>query len=360
MLKEFCAKRNLTEIWDNKSIPWDERRSGIINLFLEEEYGKIPYEPDELYWEIEDEDSSFCAGKVTLSKVKITVVCDGRKSTFPVYASVPNRGENIPFFVHINFKDSLPDIYLPIEEICDNGFAVLSFCYQDVSVDNVSDDCEKYTEGLNEVFFGNTKKEGNHCGKIALWAWAASRVLDYAQTIERLDHSRAAVVGHSRLGKTALLAGAMDTRFSCVISNNSGCSGAAVSRMKDGEKIRDIMEVFPYWFCDNYKKYIDNEENLPFDQHYLIAAIAPRRVYVASAEEDKWADPVSEFLGCCAAGEVYEKLGLSGLVCPDKLPEPEEYFHEGNIGYHLRKGTHYLSREDWLFFMKYLKKQNNM
>lgn len=180
--------------------------------------------------------------------------------------------------------------------------------------------------------------------------------MDYAYTLDCFDFNRAAVVGHSRLGKTALWAGALDERFTHVISNNSGCSGAAITRQKKGERIRDIIRVFSRWFCDNYQKYVDKEELLPFDQHFLVAAIAPRKVYVASAIEDEWADPVSEFLSCYAASEVYEKLGLKGFISSDRLPEAGEYFHEGNIGYHLRKGTHYLSREDWNLFMDYMEK----
>ena len=179
--------------------------------------------------------------------------------------------------------------------------------------------------------------------------------MDYAQTIPNLDLSKATVIGHSRLGKTALLTGAIDERFTCTISNNSGCSGAAISRGKQGETIKDIYERFPFWFCKNYKKYIDNEFNLPFDQHFLLASIAPRKVYVSSAQDDLWADPISEFLSCVAASEVYEKLGLKGFIYPNRLPKAGDVFHKGNIGYHLRAGKHYLSREDWINFIKFLK-----
>lgn len=139
-----------------------------------------------------------------------------------------------------------------------------------------------------------------------MWAWAAQRVLDYAQTLdELLDLDCAIVCGHSRLGKTALLAAATDKRFAFAYSNDSGCSGAAITREKQGENVKDICERFPYWFCENYKLYIDNEQNMPFDQHYLLASIAPRKVLVGSAAEDIWADPISEFLCCVAAGSVF-------------------------------------------------------
>ena len=122
--------------------------------------------------------------------------------------------------------------------------------------------------------------------------------------------------------------------------------------------MRDITRNFPYWFCPAYLRYIDNEHAMPFDQHELVALMAPRRVYVASAEEDTWADPTSEYLSCCAASAAYEALGMKGFVHPDILPEMNQPLHEGEIGYHVRTGSHFFSRTDWLFHMAYRKKHN--
>ena len=188
-----------------------------------------------------------------------------------------------------------------------------------------------------------------------IWAWAASILRDYAETLDYLDHERCAVIGHSRLGKTALVAGMIDERFKIAISNDSGCSGAALSRDKLGEDIDFICNRFPFWFCENYYKYKRNEHKLPFDQHFLLASIAPRRVYVASAEEDLWADPMSEYLSCFAASEVYEKLGLKGFVAEEKPPAEDSFYHAGEIAYHIRRGKHYLSRKDWNYYMDYIK-----
>ena len=354
MLTKLCEKRNLMPIWEN-DISWEERRKQILNLLQKEEYGYFPDVYDMLTFKVVKEEDTFCAGKVNFKHVNVTAYWGKRAFSFPIYVSIPKKSGKHPFFVHINFRDSVPDRYLPIEEICDRGYAVISFCYQDVTMDDNSFQPRDRSndKDLQDFLLKKKIKKPDDCGKIVLWAWAASRALDYAYTLDCLDLSRAAVVGHSRLGKTALLAGAMDARFTCAISNDSGCSGAAISRQKQGEHIKDIMEVFPRWFCENYWKYVDKEDELPFDQHFLVAAIAPRKVYVASAIEDEWADPVSEFLSCYAASEVYEKLGLKGLVSPNRLPEVGEFFHEGNIGYHLRKGTHYLSREDWNLFMDF-------
>ena len=355
-LKKKCDARGVMTIWDENEKTWKERRKEMVDLLCREEYGFLPKQHDNLTWEVLSEEPTFCAGKVTLSKVLITAYFGEEVFSLPVYVSIPNREGKHPFFVHINFRDNVPDRYLPIEEICDRGFAVLSFCYEDVTADAAAsmDQMEESKQDLYNVMFKGISKNEHHCGKIALWAWAASRVMDYAESLNTLDFSKATVVGHSRLGKTALLTGALDERFTCVISNDSGCSGAAITRGKQGETIRDITEQFGYWFCERYQSYVNNETSLPFDQHYLLAAIAPRKVYVASAAEDLWADPVSEYLSCFAASEVFEKMGIKGAVFPQRLPEAGECYHSGNIAYHIREGKHYFSREDWKCFMDYL------
>ncbi|OQB15294.1 MAG: hypothetical protein BWY15_00665 [Firmicutes bacterium ADurb.Bin193] len=339
-------------IWNPQDKDWNERRSEIINILCNEEYGFLPPKPEKLSWEVVEEDNRFCAGKAPLKKVLLKADFKSGSFFFPICVCIPKAQKKYPFFVHINFRDNVPDKYMPSEEICDNGFAVLSFCYKDVTSDD-----NDFSNGLAGIIYNGKARKDNDSGKIAMWSWAASRVMDYAQTLTELDLTRATIVGHSRLGKTSLLTGATDERFSCAISNESGCSGAAISRGKQGETIKNICNRFPYWFCDNYKKYIDKEFDMPFDQHFLLAAIAPRKVYVASAEEDLWADPVSEFLSCVAASEVFEKMGLDGLIHNDNLPEAGEVFHKGNIGYHLRAGLHFFSREDWLHFIEFLKQK---
>ena len=353
MLRELCEQRKLMNIWDAPSQSWQSRRDELLSLICAEEYGVLPKPYESIAFETIEQNHEFCAGKVTLSKILISVKWVDRAFSFPVYSAVPNSNVKHPFFVLINFSDRVPDKYLPTEEICDRGFAVISLYYQDISRDIAApwrNECSNHDD-LFDIVCGDTPEAG---GRIALWAWGASRAMDYAQTVGSLDLCRGAVIGHSRLGKTALLAGALDTRFEYVISNDSGCSGAAISRGKSGESVARILERYGYWFCENYKKYAADIDKLPFDQHCLLASIAPRKVYVSSAERDLWADPKSEFLSCFAASEVYEKLGMSGLVCPDRFPQPGESFHAGSIAYHLRHGTHYLSREDWNLFMDYI------
>lgn len=330
-----------------RNLPKLLRRNEMLNVLLEEEYGHLPQKPTNLSWKVEENIvRNFCAGKAVLNKITITCQIGEKVFSFPFCLALPTAEGRHPFFVHINFRDSVPDRYMPTEELIDNGFAVFSLCYTDVTSDNGD-----FTNGLAGVLYENGERKPNDAGKIAMWAWAAQRVMDYAQTLDDvLDLKNSIVCGHSRLGKTALLTAVTDERFAFAYSNDSGCSGAAITRKKNGEAVKDICKVFPYWFCENYKKYVDNEDNMPFDQHYLIASIAPRKVLIGSASEDCWADPVSEQLCCAAASDAFEK----GFIC-EKFPAGNgDEFFEGNIGYHLRKGCHYFSREDWLKLIKFV------
>ena len=323
----------------------------LINLLLEEEYGQLPAATYTVIPEYENVDESFCAGKADLKKINLNCKGEWGEFRFPVYYVCPRkRNKPVPCFIHINFSDLIPDKYQPTEEIIDQGCATLTFYYEQVSSDSGD-----FTDGLAGVVYPHGKRKSKDCGKIGLWAWAAIRVLEYALTLPEIDHKKISVIGHSRLGKTALLAGALDERFYCAFSNNSGCSGAALARQTTGETIEDILSRFPFWFCENYKKYIGNEESMPFDQHFLLAANVPHKVYVASAEEDAWACPINEYMACVVASEYYVKHGLAGFVCPDRLPVINDIFHEGYIGFHLRGGSHYLSREDWKNYIEFLK-----
>lgn len=340
----------LKKILNEKNLPPLKSREEMLEILQREEYGYMPPKPDKMSYKVTDDFiPNFCAGKVISQKVEITSVIGDKEFTFPIYVTIPVKEGKHPFFICINFRDDVPDRYIPTEEITDNGFAVLSFCYKDIT----SDDGD-FTNGLAGILYENGKRDKTSPGKIAMWAWAMQRVLDYACGVEKLDKTCVIGCGHSRLGKTALLAGATDERFTCAYSNDSGCSGAAITRGKDGENVSEICKRFSYWFCENYLKYIDKEYEMPFDQHYLAAAIAPRLVYVASAKEDTWADPNAEMLTCVAIDEVYEKYGMKGFICEDRLPRVGDEFHEGNVGYHLRAGLHYFSREDWQKVMKFI------
>ncbi len=302
----------------------------------------------------------------TLTQVEMTVENDCGKHTIPVhYLSIPD-GKKHPLFVFVSFSQTMPNRYYPAEMIAERGFHMLSFSYLDATWDNGD-----FTNGVAPLLLPGGQRKGTDCGKIAMWAWCAMRVLDYAATLPEIDMTQVAVIGHSRLGKTALYAGMMDPRFRYVFSNNAGCSGDALSRGNlgvrgekgpyggTGETIDDITRRFPYWFCPNYRRYAQNNIPDTFDQHFLLAAIAPRFVSVSASAEDDWADPVSEQLCCLAAGRQWEKLGLPGLVHNDALLTPGQTLPCGRVAFNLRAGKHYLSYHNWQWNMDYMERHRD-
>lgn len=356
--KNELSKRNLPEIWDGKT-DWGTRRKEIADILQSELFGYRPADPEKIsFAELPAESyfGTFCAGKAIIRRIEAQTTVNGQPFSFPFTAVIPKGKTNIPFFVHINFRSDVPDRYMPTEEIIDHGFAVFSFGYQDVTSDD-----EDFTNGMAGLLYGGRERTGGECGKIPMWSWAASRIMDYCCTLDCLDFQKSAVVGHSRLGKTALFTGMLDERFRFVISNDSGFAGAALSRNREdrerGEKFCSVefcVNNHMQWFCQNYRKYVNREESMPYDQHFLVAASAPRYVYVASAVNDIWSDPKTEFLSCCAAGEVYDRLGVKGFVHPDRYPLPGDTLHEGCVGYHMRDGDHYFSREDWQQYFRFI------
>ncbi len=353
MIDSLLESRNLPDLLhfvDKTTVTrenWNLRREEIIRL-LSEEYGTLPPSPVSVS-HLQKSEEGFCAGKASL--IETIILCElkeGGSFSFPIRSVIPHKEEKQPSFILINFRSDIPDRYLPSEELCDLGFAVHSFNYKDISSDD-----ENYNDKLAQFYCGKNKNLER--GKIALWAWAAMRAMDFVLTMPKTDPDEIALIGHSRLGKTALVAGGLDTRFATIISNDSGCSGAALSRNKEGETIKKIFNRFPYWFKNSYGEYADKEHELPFDQHFLLSLCAPRRLYIASAALDLWADPLSEFLSASAANAAYELLGEKGLVFGNILPEENALLHEGKIGYHKRSGTHYLSRFDWNAFARFIK-----
>ncbi len=325
----------------------------IKKLLAEEEYGYIPERPDRI--EVEDlpidyHEERFAGGAARLGRHKLTAYFGDVSTNFVFYSAIPTaHSGKMPIFVNINFGDEIPHKYQPTEEITDNGCAVFTIYYEDVSSDNGD-----FENGCAKLLCKD-RSHPHAPGKIAIWAWSVMRVIDYIETLDIYDPDAIAVIGHSRLGKTTLLTAAYDERVKFACANNSGCSGDAITRGKVGERISDITKNFPFWFCPNYSKYAGREEELPFDQHYLLALIAPRHILVGTAEEDTWADPDSEYLALALTDEVYKLYGSTGLIHTDSMPECPTRLAEGDAYYHKRAGVHYLARKDWLSYIEYIK-----
>lgn len=222
-----------------------------------------------------------------------------------------------------------------------------------IHVNDLCNDCPRtYTRGIMEI----APREGpNGWGAISAWAWAASRVVDVLWDDPRFDNARLAVVGVSRAGKTALWCGAQDERLAVVIACVSGCGGASLLRGKTGEHIRDMAGLFPHWTCEAYASYADREDDLPVDQHMLLALCAPRPLYLSDAIEDSWADPHKAFEAAKLASEAWQLLGRKGLV-GDDFPPVDTPLQAGDIGYHVRTGGHGLLPYDWECYLTFLKK----
>ncbi len=296
-------------------------------------------------------------GKAKSELYDLSFDTPGGEFTFPIRLVIPKYTQMPPVILHIAFSSNHP---VPVEEIIDSGFALVQFYYHDVEHDarHPEDFFGHFTGGLGEKFFGGRDRHKTEWGKVGLWAYGASRVMDYLQTRPDIDTLHIAVSGHSRLGKTALWCRAQDPRFFIAYGNNTNYGGGGLIRGHRGEDAADFLRIGSFdFFCEGWKDFLDvPHSQLPFDQHFLMACQAPGLVYLTGATEDGGMDPESEFLSCCAASSAYRLLGKQGLVCPDRLPAPGEALHEGEIGFHIRKGGHCMSREDWNHFMAFFKK----
>jgi hypothetical protein len=232
-----------------------------------------------------------------------------------------------------------------IEQSIDRGFAIAT-----IHSGEIQPDLTNATKGVRAAFHG-AKNPEHDWGTIAAWAWGLQRAVDFLETEKAIDKKKIAVVGHSRLGKAALLAGAFDERIALVIPLQAGCGGTSPARGKIGESVQRINEHFPHWFCDEFKKFNNQPERLPFDQHCLIALCAPRPVLLSNATEDTWANPEGQFEMLKAADKVYRFVGSEG-VASARMPEVGKLM-DSPLGYYIRPGKHSMTSGDWKIFLDF-------
>lgn len=342
---------------------WKERRAEILDLFQEHVYGRRPVErPEGLRFILGYQRQNYQGHRLIYKQLWVKFP----GYTFRVNAFIPYSDKPVPAFVHsmhdFHMESScvvkdLNTSYVPVLDIVARGYAVFVLYNSEIYPDLEAKG--EYDCGIFSCLGPKpAQRKGNDWASIAAWSWAMSRIMDYIETDELIDSTRVATIGHSRSGKTALWAAAMDERFSTAFSNNSGCMGAAILRGKQGEHIKNILVTD--WFCGNFTQYKENEDALPVDQHMLVAAMAPRPVYVASSSEDLWADPEYERLSCRWASEVYEKIyGMIGAVLPEESEiELNKDYHDGNIAYHVKKGPHSITPADWHRYMDFRDNKN--
>lgn len=356
--------KQLTEQLACRRLPPLQSREAMMEILQREVFGYLPnVKFDCAVSDAIAVEERLCSGVAACSRVEMTIRTSAGQHTVPVTRLLQQDGKPHPLIIFANFRPAVPDWYYPVELLAEQGFHVLSFCYTDVA----SDDAD-FTNGLAPLLLPQGRQKPTDCGKIPLWAWFCIRLLEYGLSLPEVDRHNTAVVGHSRLGKTALFAGMMEPRFKFVFSNNAGCAGDALAHGSlgvlsregvpgapgRGESIADITQNFPYWFCENYKKYAKDGILSEFDQHFLLACMAPRFVYVSSSSLDDWADPHSQQLCCLAASPQWQALGLSGFVHQERFLQPGECLQQGHIGYHVREGRHFLSYHDWQQFINFM------
>lgn len=276
--------------------------------------------------------------------INVTLEKNGENRSFPFDMFIPKVSDDPIFFIHLDFVKELPTKYCPLEELMDRKIGLCHIYYADVTKDN-----NDFNDGVSPLLSDRSKSDA--AGKISIWAYSAYLVARYLIDNGIASPDRIYVIGHSRLGKTAQLACALYDVFAGCCVNDSGCCGAAISRDKREENLRIITDAFPFWFTPSFPEYADREYSLPFDQHYVMAACLPKYVFVTTASLDTWADTDAQYLCAEAASAVYREAGLSGLDKTVKSIKDGEFTDKGEITFKKRIGPHFLSREDWNFFI---------
>jgi dienelactone hydrolase len=356
----------------------DVRRPEIVRAFAEHVYGVTPKITPSLKFDVTAKVVNALDGLATRKEIRIHLFDADDAPSIDLLLFVPNTAAGpVPTFLGLNYGNQgvHPDPGItpsrnavcrrgehaqrwPLELLLKRGYAVASFHGGDIELDRHGSGCRFTTEGWQNGIrhfvmrqAGRSEIAADEWGAIGAWAWGLSRALDYLHTDPLIDAKRVAVIGHSRTGKTALWAGAQDERFALVVSNNSGQGGASLARRRYGETVAASYSLSGSWYCRNYQQYGNNEAQLPIDAHLLIASMAPRPVYVASAEQDRWADPRGEFLAARHAEPVFQLLGRTG-VGVDEMPPVDQPVGQ-TVGYHIRSGDHEITPYDWQQYLNF-------
>jgi hypothetical protein len=354
---------------------WEQiRRPEILELFREHVYGRRPsgFVDKEPFGNTVaprvinsnhyiTDTFNLAGGAVRMEKIRTEFDTPNGKGELNLIVMFPSEIKepfSVPAFLLICHRDpenidpSKSNGFWPWEEIVRRGYVAAAFWTGDID----PDEHDGFKNGVHGLFDDQSKPRGGDAwGTISAWGWGASMCMDYLSGSKWIDAGKIAVIGHSRGGKTALWAGAEDPRFGMIISNESGNSGAALARRMKGETIAKINKGFPHWFNKNYKKFNDNEFDLPVDQHMLAALVAPRLLYIGSAQEDTWADPEGEYLSAVHAAPVYNLYGHKGLV-EAPFPKADQPIHGDRVAYHIRSGKHNLTEYDWGQYMDFADK----
>jgi hypothetical protein len=334
---------------------WNVRRPELLELCTREIFGRVPPTPYETSVAVSSVVRDALGGAATLKRVGITIRSGGKSLTIHLTLYTPNRAPGpVPVFLLIDQRRPpiadptlVPTEFWSAEQIVARGYGTAIFRNDDVDPDNFDD----FKNGIHGLL-DRGPRAADAWATIAAWAWGASRCLDYLVTDRDVAPDKVAIVGHSRGGKTALWAGATDPRFALVVSNDSGCTGAALSRRRFGETVAVINKNFPHWFCTNYRKYGSDVDALPVDQHAVMALIAPRPLYVVAADDYLWADPKGQYLSLFHAQPVYRLLGDPARL-PEAMPPMNQPVNSGHAAYHVRDGVHDVRLKDWNWFMDF-------
>ena len=329
---------------------WQQkRRPEILKLFETHVYGRtMAGRPKEMTWQVTSEDRHAMHDSAITKNV--TIFFFGRKDgpTMDLNITLPQKSSSpVPIFL-------VPGWMSEFSEVFRRGYGLANFSPWGIEPD---DKDSAYARGIRRYFAaeGQTGPAPDEWGTIGAWAWAASRAMDYLEIDPDIDARKVCIMGLSRFGKVAMWAGAQDARFAIVFSCESGCGGAVIVRRGFGETVKAINGKFPHWFDGNFKKYNDRVQDLPVDWHLLVALMAPRPVYIATAELDYWGDPRGSFLSAKYAEPVFRLFGEQGLGV-DTMP-PVETPVGITIGYHMRKGGHGLNGYDWACFLNFADKR---